>query len=133
MTFRAAALACCLLALLLAGCRPPETRSQSAGEADRQATVSLPEGPRLGRAPVRVTLEENGQAVTGASVRVTGDMTHAGMVPVISQAEETAPGDYLAEGFEFSMAGDWILTADIGYPDGSREMSELRVTVPGSQ
>lgn len=101
------------------------------GEGATQVALSLPGGARLGQAPVQVSLREGGQAVTGASVRVTGDMAHAGMVPVIRQAEESAPGDYLASDFEFTMAGDWILTADITLPGGGREMGELRVTVPG--
>jgi hypothetical protein len=94
-------------------------------------TISLPEGPTLGQAPVQVDIAEGEQAVEGAQVRVTGDMTHAGMVPVIREATEQESGRYLAEDFEFTMAGDWILTVDIGYPDGGRDMEELRVTVPG--
>ncbi|MDQ3398525.1 MAG: FixH family protein [Deinococcota bacterium] len=123
-----------LLTLLLTpACRPPETgtRRASGADAQRQVTVTLPEGPRLGNAPVLVEIRDGGQPFSGASVRITGDMTHAGMVPVIVQAQEQASGRYVAEDFAFSMAGDWILTVDIGYPEGGREMSELRVTVPG--
>ena len=69
--------------------------------------------------------------VSGATVEVTGDMTHAGMVPVITEASESEPGLYRADDFEFTMAGDWIITAEVELPDGSKEMAETSLTVPG--
>lgn len=90
-------LALVLCLLLLASCRPSDETS----DANRQAT---PEGnpaetvqrgdlavrtelsgePQLGDAEVLVYLLEQGEGVSGAEVTVTGDMTHAGMVPVVS-------------------------------------------------
>jgi hypothetical protein len=69
-------------------------------------------------------------AIDGAEVEVTGDMTHAGMSPEIERAEEVEPGVYRAEGFKFSMAGDWFITAEIELPDGNKVTRTLPVTVP---
>jgi hypothetical protein len=54
----------------------------------------------------------------GAEVRVEGNMSHAGMVPVLATAQEEAPGIYAVSDFRFTMAGDWILTTRATLPDG---------------
>lgn len=87
--------------------------------------------PKVGTVPVVVYVLSGGEGVSGASVEVTGDMTHAGMAPVTAVAEELEPGLYRAEGFEFGMAGDWLLTAVATLPGGEQESAELGVTVPG--
>jgi hypothetical protein len=122
-----------LLVLALAACRPPEPASATAATAASTLAVRVePErDPTLvGATPIAVYVLQEGAGVSGAAVRVTGDMTHAGMVPVIADAVETEPGLYRAEAFTFSMAGDWILTADVTLPDGRRLEAEARVTVP---
>ena len=64
------------------------------------------------------------------SVTVTGDMTHAGMVPVVADAlPADAPGAYLTDDFAYDMAGDWVLTAEVTLDDGRRGFGETRVTV----
>jgi hypothetical protein len=68
-------------------------------------------------------------APSGAQVEVTGDMTHAGMMPVIATATETEPGLYQTEDFAFTMAGDWILSAEIELPDGGTSSTEASVSV----
>jgi hypothetical protein len=40
-------------------------------------------------------------------------MTHAGMEPVITEATATENGLYQTEDFAFTMAGDWILQAEV--------------------
>lgn len=70
--------------------------------------------------PITLTLTHHGEPLSGATVTVTGDMTHAGMVPVVAAARELAPGLYRADTFAFTMAGDWFITADATLPDGSR-------------
>ena len=71
-----------------------------------------------------------GEGVAGASVEVAGDMANAGMRPVIVSATETEPGLYRAEDFAFTMAGDWLLSAEVTLPDGSRTRAETAVSVP---
>ena len=131
--------------LILAACRPsaePTTGSTAGSptvEGD-QVQSSIPqsvrveteEDPKLGDSPVIVyILGPDNDGVSGATVEVTGDMTHAGMVPVVATATESAPGLYRADDFEFTMAGDWVLTAEVTLPDGTKESAETSVTVPG--
>jgi len=51
------------------------------------------------------------------------------MTPVIRTLEETEPGFYAVDDFEFSMAGDWIVTAEASLPDGGSVEDEVTVTV----
>ena len=107
--------------LLLAGCRPPENGGTAGGSlpAGVQGRIELPGPATTGAAPATIYILENGAGVTGATITFTGDMTHAGMVPVIVTATEVAPGEYVAEGFTFNMGGDWMLMADVQLADGT--------------
>jgi len=67
---------------------------------------------------LRVT-DVSGKPVTGARVTFEGNMSHAGMVPVVADAREVEPGRYLST-MELSMAGDWNVAAHVTLPDGRR-------------
>ncbi len=125
-----------LLILSLVACKPPTDKSQvsssSTAQADGlKARVEFDQNAKLGPAVITVYVLDNNKAVSGASVEVTGDMTHAGMVPVISEALETETGLYKTKDFEFTMAGDWILTTVIKTDDGKKLTVEDRLTVKG--
>ena len=111
----------------------PTASSKASGDATDpiKVRVELAGDPALGVLPVVVYILDGNDGVTGAAVKVTGDMTHAGMAPVLADAVEPAPGLYRADDFAFTMAGDWILTTDIVLPDGSKRQVETRVNVPG--
>jgi hypothetical protein len=109
------------LVLGLAGCRP-------AGEpAGSDATLSLhwqvtPDPPVAG--PLRIALELSDQGtqrmpLSGAVVRIEGNMSHPGMEPVLAAAREVAPGRYEAP-LTLTMAGDWIFFVDAVLPDGRK-------------
>lgn len=125
------------VALLLIACRPPDNgvRQGSTSVAEMGESydirMALTDEARLGEQVVSVWIEKDGQGVSGAEVNISGDMSHAGMIPVLTEAVEVAPGHYQSSDFVISMAGDWILSADVTLPDGSRELAELRLTVPG--
>ena len=127
-----------LISTFLFACKPPEgassaqTGSSGTTTGSIQARLELDGDPALGSMPLTVYLLEDGAGVSGATIEITGDMTHAGMVPVIVEATETETGLYRAEDFEFTMAGDWIITTDVELPDGSKERVESLVTVPGN-
>ncbi len=88
-----------------------------------------PDPPQIGPATLTVTLHDaSGQPISGAVVELEGNMSHAGMVPVLAQASEGAPGRYLAV-LEFTMGGDWFILVRADLPDG-RSM-ERKVDVPG--
>ncbi len=115
----------------LAACRPPADRtSTSAAGAGAEVSVELLTRPaRVGPAAIEVVVRRDGEGVEGATVQVTGDMTHAGMVPVVADAIELGAGVYRSDGFAFDMAGDWIITVDVRHPSGEREQATLATSV----
>ena len=120
-----------LIFIALTACKPPDNKQSSSGvSSGLQARVELDGDPKLGTVPVSVFILKDGEGVTGASIEITGDMTHAGMIPVITEAQETEPGLYRSDDFSFTMAGDWILTTEIELSDGQKETLETPVTVP---
>jgi hypothetical protein len=116
-----------LVVPFVAACRPPR---EGAGDASRQVEVRVLDEPaRVGPATIEVDVRRNGERVDGATVRVTGDMTHAGMVSVVSDALPLGAGRYRTDGFTFTMAGDWILTVDVTYPDAVTRQVAVAVAV----
>ena len=120
---------CFCLIFALAACKPPNKNQQSDSDSVL-IDLRLRAAPSLGAADVEVLITEDGQAVSGAQVELVGDMTHAGMIPVLSSTQDVGGGLYQSEGFEFTMAGDWIISAEVVLPDGDKQLAELKVTVP---
>ncbi len=114
-----------LVILLLVGCGRGGTDLPEIG-------VDLaiePDPPRIGPALVTVALRDaNGQPIQGAVVKLEGNMSHAGMVPVLVDATEVAEGLYQAD-LEFTMGGDWFILVQADLPDG--RSLERKVDVPG--
>ncbi len=122
-----------LAVALLAGCR---------GEAppgDPSLVMELgisPTPPGVGPARLIITLEDTaGAPISGADIVVEGNMSHAGMAPVLDTARMESPGRYLVEDFRFTMAGDWVLTLEATLPDGRvtvlREETNVMSPPPG--
>ena len=119
-----------LLLIALAACRPPADRTSAAATASGDVSVELLTRPaRVGPAAIEIRVRRDDAPASGAAVRVTGDMTHAGMVPVVAEAPEVEAGTYRSNGFAFDMAGDWVLTVDVTYSDGERDLGTLAVSV----
>src|SRR5215510_665990 len=78
--------ALCVCLLIVQGCRRP---TQSTADLTLAHEVS-PQPPRVG--PATITLK----AVAGAQITLEGNMSHAGMVPVLAEAREVEPGSYRA-------------------------------------
>ena len=115
--------------LLAAGC----------GRSDRPAGLRLvwsvaPDPPAVGPARISLHLSEpaEGRPLTGARVRLEGNMTHPGMAPVEAIAREVAPGRYQAD-LTLTMRGDWIVTVEAVPAEGGvlREDFALRVSAAG--
>jgi len=79
---------------------------------------------------LRVTDAQSGAPVSDAYLSVKGDMTHTGMVPVLSSAKTGIDGEY-AIPFEWTMGGDWILTVTVSMPDGSLVERNFNLVVDG--
>lgn len=112
-----------LLGCALAGCRPGNRPAGVEAEIEwdpKPAKV----GPATWRASLRTP---SGEPLRGATVTFEATMTHPGMVPVIREAQETAPGRYEAPG-EWTMAGDWVLIVSGKTAGGEWDKS---INVPG--
>ncbi|GAB5490474.1 MAG: hypothetical protein Phog2KO_06890 [Phototrophicaceae bacterium] len=115
MKFRV--LSALLIALLvLVGCR--QTNEPTAENVTIGVTLDS-DMAMVGDATLLVTVtDEDGNPINDASVSVQGDMTHAGMIPVIPDAVSTAEEGVYAIPFEFTMGGDWIITVDVTLANG---------------
>ena len=114
--------------LLLVACDPPEDRADA--DPRRSIAVALAATPAaVGSAVVEVRPLLDDAPVEGATVQVVGDMTHAGMAPVQADALADADGTYRTEDFAFTMAGDWVLSVDVTYPDGTVRSTSMNVNV----
>jgi hypothetical protein len=116
-----------------AGCRPPETPETDAAEVTLRWTLS-PDPPVTGTARLSLRLAEGGRPVSGAEVRVEGNMSHPGMQPILAAAREVAPGVYATD-LELTMAGDWLVLVDARLRDGRtvHRRIELRGVRPGAE
>lgn len=108
------------------------TGCQSSGDVQQDIRVNWeiePSPPRVGKATFNITVSDSiNSLITGADVKLEGNMSHPGMKPVITNAEEVEPGQYSAT-MNFTMAGDWfvIVTTSLG---DSTEV-ETQIKVPG--
>ncbi len=109
--------ACVWTATVAAGCRRPAEPPP----ADVVLALHLkPDPPRVGHEQVALQLFDPARRpLAAARVELQGDMNHAGMVPVLATARETALGVYVAE-LNLDMAGQWFITADVRLADGRR-------------
>ncbi|MCU0513123.1 MAG: FixH family protein [Anaerolineae bacterium] len=120
-----------LLALaLLAGCRQPEA-TPAAGAGLEIALSIAPEPLATGAAEVTVTVNQNGQPVPIGIVSLRGDMTHAGMIPVIRENITLADGRAVVP-FEWTMGGDWFIEVTVTLPDGTSARQTFDYAVTGS-
>jgi len=75
------------LFLILTACKPPDDRPATSGDASLVLNATLVIEPAVGSASIVVALTAaGGEPVTGATVKVVGNVTHADMQLVIQAA-----------------------------------------------
>ncbi len=117
-----------LLLLLLPACRQAAPVDQAP-----DVQVLLTPGPDslfVGPITFDLTLwDADGQPIDGAApVSLRGDMSHAGMEPVLAEARGDGDGLYTAD-FEWTMAGDWTVTVEATLPDGRLKIATFAFAV----
>ncbi len=119
-----------MMSVLLTGaCTRRSAVTDQAPEIQVDIVDLRPDPPTLGEADLVIRLSDaDGSPLSGASVSLKGDMTHAGMTPVFSDAVDEGDGRYRTT-FEWTMAGDWILTVTGTLADGRAFQRELQVGV----
>jgi YtkA-like len=121
------------LFLLLNSCKPLTTSSGSTKLPEGvQVQLEVGDAPKTGNLPVSVYILKNNQAISGATVSVTGNMTHPGMTPVIVTAKESEVGLYKADPFVIEMPGDAVITAEVTLSDGTKFTVNKALTVTQS-
>ncbi len=81
-------------------------------------------------------VDDDGLPVTDVTVSLEGNMTHAGMVPVLTEsvwdgADGREDGIYRIP-FQFSMLGDWIISVKIEERDGESFAQDIDVVATSS-
>jgi hypothetical protein len=117
---RAAIARLCFVMLVAASMGAPACGPKQAGKAQIGIAWSItPAPPRVGPVQFSCTLWDStaAQPLAGARVGIEGNMSHAGMRPVLATAHEMAPGSYTT-GLDLTMAGDWIILLDVQLQDG---------------
>lgn len=105
--------ALCVWLALVQGCRQQSGSSLNLTLAHEV----LPHPPRVGEVTITLRLTDAfGNPVTGARIKLEGNMSHPGMVPVFADVKETEPGRYQSN-MELSMAGDWNVMVQVTLPD----------------
>ena len=117
--------------LLLVACARRASFDQ-AGEVLTYLRVE-PEPAHVGRATLILRLEDGaGQPVNGAQLSARGEMTHPGMIPELGAAVSEGSGAYVIP-FEWTMAGEWVVTVTGELPDGRRLIRRFAIVVqPGA-
>jgi hypothetical protein len=113
-----------------AGCQRASLQQGGDEAPDVAMTLTIaPDPAAVGPAQLTVTLaDQAGQAIDGATVRLKGDMSHAGMQPVLADASSAGDGVYTAA-LTWTMAGDWFVTVTAGLPDGRTAVRRFDLTV----
>ena len=106
-----------------------ESRNASTSNAQISLTaIPFPAAVGETRLVIQIT-DLAGQPLSDAALFIKADMTHAGMVPVIAEAEGGDEDGYYNVPFEWTMAGDWIVSVEAVLPDGSRAKERFELSV----
>ena len=99
----------------------------ASGSANLEIDLQVVTEKVVGPATIEVTVRTaDGKPIDDARVQVRGDMTHA-MPPVLSEAKRVGAGRYATEDFRFTMAGDWVITAEVTLANGEKVERTLKV------
>lgn len=110
-----------------AGCRADRASSDEV----QIALVGPVFPPSAGQGQVSFRIvDENDQPIDTASLKFRGDMSHAGMVPVLESVVGGEEGVYRLP-VHWTMAGDWILTVDATLADGRQATKTFDISVTG--
>ena len=118
-----------ILMLSVGACSHADDSAAAAGL--HVTLVPAVEGIQASHVTVKI-VDAEGQPVTDVTVSLEGNMTHAGMVPVLTEsvwdgADGDEDGIYRVP-FRFTMFGDWIISVKIENRDGEQFTQDIDVT-----
>lgn len=105
--------------------------SQQSVDAD--VTIDLTaEATAVGPTVLEITVTDvTGAPINDATLNVRGDMTHAGMVPVLVEGVSHGQEGVYRVPFEWTMAGNWDITVEVVLPDGQTVSRQFDLTISG--
>ena len=117
-----------LLLLLGSGCA---RASQQVDSADVQISMTaIPFPPHIGESRLVIQVANKaGKPIDDAHLAIKGDMTHAGMAPVLAEVDGGGEDGVYTIPFEWTMAGDWVVTVDLQLPDGTNAQERFAMIV----
>lgn len=119
-----------LVSLTLAGCGRTSQQADQATDVNIGLSVN-PDPPGVGATRLGVSVTgADGAPIEGARLQIRGDMSHAGMQPVLAEVTGGQGGRYETP-FEWTMGGDWIVTVTAALPDGRTATRQFNYTVEG--
>lgn len=120
-----------LLLILLSSSFTGCARREAVDEAPELEVILevVPAPASTGPSTLLIQISKGPQGEVGEFlIDVRGDMSHAGMTPVIVTGARGESGSY-AIPFEWTMAGDWYITITATLPDGRRLLRTLPIQV----
>ena len=115
--------------LLLAGCGRVQQANPTTQDTFTVTLATDPAPPVMGDGALAVTLHNaGGQPVDSAQLAVEANMSHAGMVPVMGQADAGQGGVYRVP-LKWTMAGDWYVDVKFTLPGGQTVARRFPVSV----
>jgi hypothetical protein len=118
--------------LLLVGSGCARASRQVSPEKAQITLTTIPYPPILGKSRLVIQITDSaGVLVNDAALDIKGDMTHAGMVPILAQVVGGGEDGTYNVPIEWTMGGDWIINVQATLPDGTTtsEQFDLRVTI----
>ncbi len=118
--------------LFLAGSGCARESRQETSDIVQINLTTVPYPPILGEARLVIQIIDNaGMPVNDALLDIKGDMTHAGMIPILAQIEGGGEDGFYNVPIEWTMGGDWVMSVTVTMPDGAvaRKQFDMRVTL----
>jgi hypothetical protein len=117
-----------LFLLLGSGCARASQQADSA--AVQISMTAIPFPPHIGESRLVIQVADKaGKSIDDAHLAIKGDMTHAGMAPVLAEVDGGGEDGVYTIPFEWTMAGDWVVTVDLQLPDGTKAQERFDMTV----
>jgi hypothetical protein len=117
-----------LFLLLGSGCARASRQADSAAVEITMTAIPFP--PYIGESRLIIQVaDEMGNPIDDAYLKIKGDMTHAGMEPVLAEVNGGGANGVYEIPFAWTMAGDWVVTVDLQLPDGTKAQKRFDMAV----
>lgn len=113
-----------LLLLAVAACRQQQVTSADIRLELKASDTLVGETTLLASA-----IDRDGNAITNpGKLSIRGDMSHAGMIPVFAESDQSTDGVFSLP-FAWTMAGGWIVEASLTLPNGDTASETFRFEI----